>query len=118
LVFKVANEGDQVAAELVCWAGTELGELANAVIRQLELHNLEFDVVLMGSMFAGSTLLVDCMRRKIHSIAPKANLVRLHTPPVVGGVLLGMELAGIRADQALRERLTETVNAIRSLRYK
>jgi N-acetylglucosamine kinase-like BadF-type ATPase len=114
LVFQVAEEGDTVATELVCWAGTELGELANAVIRQLELQPFEFDVVLMGGMFGGSSPLIDCMRRKIHSMAPKAKLVRLRTPPVVGAVLLGMELAGIRADQALRKRLSETVNSIRS----
>src|SRR5919198_1499811 len=38
LVFRVANEGDQVACDLLHWAGNELGELANAVIRQLEFE--------------------------------------------------------------------------------
>src|SRR5215211_4800485 len=51
LVFRVAEEGDEVARDLIRWAGIELGEMANAVIRQLEFENLVFDVVMTGSMF-------------------------------------------------------------------
>lgn len=53
LVFRAAEEGDAVANDLIRWAGRELGELANAVIRQLEIKRLAFDVVLTGSMFNG-----------------------------------------------------------------
>src|SRR6266540_4080588 len=40
LVFQVAEAGDPVARGLIHWAGCELGEIANAVIRQLEFENL------------------------------------------------------------------------------
>ena len=53
IVFRVAEEGDAVARDLIHWAGCELGEMANAVIRQLEFENLAFDVVMTGSMFEG-----------------------------------------------------------------
>jgi N-acetylglucosamine kinase-like BadF-type ATPase len=96
LVFQVAAEGDPVALDLLHWAGSELGELANCVIRQLEFEKLEFEVVLVGSMFDGGPLLVDPMRQVIHAYAPGARLVRLQKPPVVGAVLLGMEAAGFR----------------------
>jgi N-acetylglucosamine kinase-like BadF-type ATPase len=109
LVFQAANAGDAVAISLICWAGDELGELTNAVIRKLELQDQEFEVVMMGSMFDGSGLLVDCIRRKVHSLAPGAKLVRLHTPPVVGGVLLGMQAAGFQTEPGVRTRLSETI---------
>jgi N-acetylglucosamine kinase-like BadF-type ATPase len=94
LVFRVAADGDPVAGELILWAGRELGSMANGVIRQLGFEALAFEVVLAGSFFNGSPLLAETMRESIHALAPGARLVRLTAPPVVGGVLLGMEQAG------------------------
>jgi N-acetylglucosamine kinase-like BadF-type ATPase len=76
LVFRVAFEGDAVARELIHWAGVENGEMANAVIRQLEFENLEFDVVMAGSMFEGGPMLIEPMRETITQYAPGARLVR------------------------------------------
>ncbi len=111
LVFKVAAEGDQVAVDVIRWAGEELGSLAIGVIRQLGFETLDFDVVLVGSLYDGGLLLVEPMRETIHAVAPGARLVRLTAPPVVGGVLLGMETAGMKPF-ALRERLIETTREL------
>src|SRR5688572_7357816 len=43
LVFQVAEQGDPVARDLVRWAGRELGEMANAVVRQLDFEATEFE---------------------------------------------------------------------------
>ncbi len=107
LVFQAAEDGDEVAQNLIEWAGTELGELANAVTRQLSFQSLEFEVVLLGSMFSGGERLVEPMRRKVQSFAPGARLVRLHHPPVVGAVLLGMEAGGWAITPRIRETLFE-----------
>ncbi len=106
-VFKVAAEGDPVAHELILWAGHELGSMANGVIRQLGLQEMSFEVVTAGTFFNGSLLLLDAMRETIHPLAPGARIVRLHAPPVVGGVLLGVEQAGGDA-RAMRETLIES----------
>ena len=95
VVFQVAAEGDPVAREVVLWAGRELGSLAIGVIRQLSFEELDFDVVLAGSFYNGSPLIAEAMREAIHAVAPGARLVRLCAPPVVGGVLLGMEQVGL-----------------------
>ena len=97
LVFQVAARGDPVAMGLIRWAGCELGELACAVIRQLEFEQFAFDVVLIGSMFDGGPLLIEPMRQTIHALAPGARLVRLTVPPVIGAVVLGMQQAGLAA---------------------
>jgi N-acetylglucosamine kinase-like BadF-type ATPase len=104
IVFQVAAKGDPVARELVLWAGRELGSMANGVIRQLGFEALAFEVVLAGSFFNGSPLLAETMGEAIHALAPGARLVRLTAPPVVGGVLLGVDQAGEDA-LALREAL-------------
>lgn len=112
MVFQVAAEGDPVAQQVIEWAGRELGSLAVGVIRQLEFEGLSFEVVLVGSLYEGGPLLIEPMRQVVQQVAPGARLVRLAAPPVVGGVLLGMEQAGLRAP-TLRERLIETTGLLR-----
>jgi N-acetylglucosamine kinase-like BadF-type ATPase len=107
LVFQVATEGDPVAREVIAWAGRELGGLAVGVIRQLGFEALEFDVVQVGSLWSGGPLLTEPFCQTVHAVAPGARPVRLSVPPVVGGVLLGMEQAGILPVE-VRPRLVES----------
>jgi N-acetylglucosamine kinase-like BadF-type ATPase len=104
-VFQVARDGDAVAKRIIHWAGGELGEMTNAVIRQMQFEALEFDVVLIGSMFDGGELLQEPMRQAVWALAPGARFLRLSAPPVTGAVLLGMEAAGYRYTAAVRENL-------------
>ncbi len=105
IVFQVAAAGDPVALELIRWAGRELGELANCVIRQLDFQTLAFDVVQVGSMYNGSPLLTEMMRETVAAFAPHARLVRLTAPPVIGAVLLGMETSGLIPSAEVRQTL-------------
>ncbi len=111
LIFKVAQEGDAAAQELILWSGRELGSLATGVIRQLGFEPLEFEVVLIGSLFNGSPKLKETLSNTIHAVAPQARLVRLSAPPVVGGVLLGMEQLGLDYSH-IRPVLIESTNAL------
>jgi N-acetylglucosamine kinase-like BadF-type ATPase len=104
LVYKVAAQGDPIALSIINWAGSELGQTAAAVIRQLNIEQLDFEVVLVGSLYEMGEMLIGPMRQVIVSIAPKARLVRLSVPPVVGGVLLAMELTGLKTAD-LRDNL-------------
>lgn len=115
LVFRVAEEGDDAARSLIRWAGMELGEMANAVIRQLEFENLSFDVVMTGSMFEGGPMLIDPMRETIQKLAPKARLVRLNVPPVIGAVMLGMEAGKASITREIRTTMNETISALRNV---
>lgn len=115
LIFRVAEEGDQVARDLIRWAGTELGELVNAVVRQLEFENLAFDVVMTGSMFDGGSMLIEPMRATIRKMAPKARLVRLSAPPVIGAVMLGMEAGGFQITPAIRKTMNQSVSTLRNI---
>jgi N-acetylglucosamine kinase-like BadF-type ATPase len=97
LVIQAAQRGDEAAQGILRWAGRELGEMANCVIRQISLEDTELDIVLIGSIFNSGELLIDSLRQTIHKTAPGANLVKLQSPPVVGGVLLGMQTAGFHS---------------------
>jgi N-acetylglucosamine kinase-like BadF-type ATPase len=111
LIFKTAAAGDHVAGALITWAGHELGDLALGVIRQLSLEKLAFEVVLSGSFFDGSPLVQECMSETIRTVAPLARLRRLQAPPVVGGVLLGMEQVRLSIDR-VRPRLIEAASQL------
>jgi N-acetylglucosamine kinase-like BadF-type ATPase len=93
LVFRAAAEGDAVAEGVVRWAGQELGELANGVIRQLGFEGLEFDVVQMGSLWKGSPTLSEAMLERLKTCAPGARLVGLSASPVYGAITLASEVA-------------------------
>lgn len=115
LVFACAREGDSVAQGLVQWAGVELGEMANAVARQLEFQDQAYDVVLTGSMFQNGEILIAPLRETVMAFCPVARLVPLVAPPVVGGVLLGMQAAGLALTKELRQQLSETAAQMRSV---
>ncbi|MCL7452783.1 MAG: ATPase [Anaerolineae bacterium] len=103
-VFEVAAGGDAVARRVVHWAGQELGGLALGVIRQLDLAALPVEVVLAGSLFGAGRPLIAPLEEVVRSEAPRAHFTRLAAPPVVGGVLLGMERAGLDY-KGVRDRL-------------
>ncbi len=107
LVFDIALKGDSQALEVIRWAGDQLGQMACGVIRQLDLEKEAFDVVLIGSIFDGHPLLAETLGQTVHDTAPAARLVRLTVPPVVGGVLLAMEQAGLNG-YAMRDKLVRT----------
>ena len=111
LVFDTARAGDEVARGVIAWAGEQLADLAIGVIHQLNFEVREFEFILIGSLYEGGPLILDPMKNAIWQVAPRAKFVRLNAPPVVGGVLLGMEM-GEGNGYAVRERLVETTRKI------
>ncbi|MDT8897785.1 BadF/BadG/BcrA/BcrD ATPase family protein [Thermanaerothrix sp. 4228-RoL] len=111
LVFECAREGDQVALALLDWAGRELGAMVVTVARRLNMTHLAPDIILIGSMFKNQPALADFVRPVVLEAMPKARLLPLPTLPVVGAVVLAMEVVRIprnRIQQAL-ENLQQTV---------
>ena len=106
LVFLVAEKGDAAARDIITWLGEELGESILAVVRQIDIASQEFEVVMIGGLFKGGPLLIEPMMRRVHSQAPGACFSRMHAPPVAGGVMLGMQQAGMDF-RPIRERLLE-----------
>jgi N-acetylglucosamine kinase-like BadF-type ATPase len=111
LVFEVAEAGDQVARQIISWAGSELAASASGVIRRLGFEELEFEVVLVGSIFKGGSMILDPMKAGILKIAPGAQFLRLKTPPVMGAALLAMEQVGLDLKE-IRPALIETTDKL------
>jgi hypothetical protein len=91
----VAQEGDEVARDVIRWLGIELGQQVCAVTRQLHFEAEDFEVVQIGSLFKGGPMLAEPMQQQVRQVAPRARFTDLNAPPVVGGVFLGMQMAGV-----------------------
>lgn len=106
-VFQVAAQGDRIAQEVIRWNAEELAESTKAVIRQLDLQEKSFDVVLIGSLFKAGEAYIGPYRERVLAFAPGAVLIHLDAPPVVGAVLLAAEATGVAAG-AIREILIQS----------
>jgi len=109
LVFEMAAAADAVAAEIVVKQGLTLAEYATAAIRRYGMQDLEFDVVLCGSVFKGQgPLLVDVITQAVHRVAPRAHIVRAQLEPAVGAVLLAYDALGIGVTDEVYANLART----------
>ena len=110
-IIEAAREGDPAALEVVRWSGEELGWLAIAVARQIEMENEEIEIVQSGSVFEAGELITGPMQAIVMKHLPKAKLIRLDGPPVVGPLMLGMQMAGIDP-YPMRGRLIESAKKL------
>jgi N-acetylglucosamine kinase-like BadF-type ATPase len=110
-IFEAALAGDAAACEIFRWAGEELGWLAVSVTRQIGMEQAEVEIVQSGSVFEGGELLTTPMREVIFQHVPKAHIARLEGPPVVGPILLGMQVAGVDG-YPVRQTLIQTAKEL------
>jgi len=110
-IMDAARTGDSAAQEVMRWAGEELGWMAVSVARQIEMENDEVEIVQSGSVFDAGEIIMQPMKEIVLKHCPKAKLIRLDGPPVVGAVILGMEQAGFDG-YAVRDEMIRTAKEI------
>ena len=110
-IVNAAREGDQAALEVIKWSGEELGWLAISVARQIDMENDEVEIVQSGSVFEAGELIIEPMQNIILKHLPKAKMRRLDGPPVVGPLMLGMQMVGIDP-YPIREKLIATAKEL------
>lgn len=110
-IIEAAKAGDSAAQEITQWAGEELGWLAVSVARQIEMDNDEVEIIQSGSVFEAGEIISDPMRSIVMAHCPKAKLIRLDGPPVVGAVILGMEQAGFDG-YTIRDQMVRSAKEI------
>lgn len=112
-IIKLAYEGDQVAKQVVEFSASELGKNTNAVIRQLDIQDREFDIILIGSVFKAGDIYLMPFTETVHAFAPGSHLIHLKVPPVVGAILLAAETANINPS-LIRETLVASTQSLLS----
>ena len=110
-VVEAARLGDSAACEVMKWTGEELGWLAVGVARQIDMQDEEVEIIQSGSVFEAGELITKPMRELVLKHCPKAKLIRLDGPPVVGAVILGIEQTGFDG-YAIRPNIIRTAKQL------
>jgi hypothetical protein len=110
-VSAAARNGDAAAQEVIHWAGEELGWLAVSVARQIGMADEAVDIIKSGSVFEAGRAITGPMEQVVLTHCPRARLIRLEGPPVVGAVILGMEQVSFDG-YAVRPRIVRTAKEI------
>jgi len=104
LVFAAAADGDAVARSIVDRQADEIATMATAAIRKLRMRDLDVHVVLGGGIFRNDlAAFFERIDDGICAVAPRAHIVVLKAPPVVGAALLGLDR--IKAPKAAYARV-------------
>lgn len=91
-VSQAANEGDEVALELLTEAGQELGLAASAVIQKLKLQKRKFPIGKVGSVFKSEELITKPLMEKVQRIAPKAFMSETQKSPGYAAALMAFQI--------------------------
>jgi N-acetylglucosamine kinase-like BadF-type ATPase len=111
-VFDAALEGDSAAEQILLRQGRGLAEYVAAMVRRFGMRDLEFDVVLAGSVFKGrGPLLIDTVTQEVHRAAPRAVIVRPQFEPVVGSLLMAYDAVQLPVTNEMYQILGKSVPA-------
>jgi N-acetylglucosamine kinase-like BadF-type ATPase len=92
LVFAAAEDGDPVARSIVDRQADEIATMATAAIRKLRMGDLDVHVVLGGGIFRNDfAAFFERIDQGIRAVAPRAEIIVLKAPPVVGAAMLGLD---------------------------
>ncbi len=90
-VVEAAQDGDEIAVEILKEAGLELGLSAVAVIKKLELSKRKVPIGQVGSIFKAGHLLTDSLIETVHTFAPKAFLANPKLSPATAAAQMAFE---------------------------
>lgn len=104
-VFAAAREGDTVAGAVVDRQAAEVVAFARACLLRLDLLDADVPVVLGGGVIrGGDERLMRGITEGLAADAPRAQIVHVSAPPIVGAALLALESAGASPDALARAR--------------
>ena len=118
VLLGLAAAGDEPARAVVNRQAEEVFLLALAAIDRLNLRDQSTDVVLGGGVLAARhPLLMEEVSRRFEAHAPRADLLVVDDPPVVGAALLGLDALGAspEAETAARAALLVRTRTARTL---
>lgn len=90
-VSQAAEEGDEVAREVLAEAGRELGIAAVAVIEKLKMQKHTFPIGKVGSVFNSGNLITDSLMEKVLEIAPNAYMSEAQSSPAYAAAIMALQ---------------------------
>lgn len=87
-VSEAADEGDQVAQDILRQAASDIADDIEAIVTRLAMENVAFPIGIVGSVFKSTTWVLDPLRIAIKRIAPQADLETPRHSPEVGAAIV------------------------------
>jgi len=106
IVHRAAQQGDNVARNILEEGGKFLAALARTVSNRLQLEPSELQVACVGGVFRGE-LMREAFRRSLDDQLPAAIIIPPRFDPAIGALLLAYRGAGTECTPALLENLEE-----------
>lgn len=113
VVFAASAAGDPVAQGIVDRLADEIGAFATAAIGRTGMTRRDVEVCLAGGLIRPrDPRLLAGVERRVCAVAPRAGLVVVDAPPVLGAALLGLDaLAGVVVAPEVEARLRSALEA-------
>ena len=109
VLLDAAADGDPLARLAADTLADEIAAFVRAAVVRLELQDEPIEVVLGGGVFDTEDVSFhERVAEGVHDVAPRAVLVRLSAPPVLGAALIGLDAIGAPASAlaGVRRELT------------
>ena len=111
-LFRRANEGDEVAIEILETAGWNMGKSIAGVIKELNFIE-PINVILAGSIWAKATNdnMFNKFKETVYELTHKqCEFIILKEPPVLGAILWALELANNEVpNKELKEKINNSI---------
>ena len=91
-VAEAADEGDQLAQDILRQAASEIANDIEAIVSQLAMKETAFPIGVVGSVFKSTTWVLDPLRIAVTCIAPQARLETPRHSPEVGAAIVARNL--------------------------
>jgi len=93
MIFESADEGDGVALKIINEFGISASRYITSGIKKYGLQDREVKIVISGGVFkAANNLLFETISNEIKDVAPKASIINALYEPVVGAMLLALDI--------------------------
>lgn len=113
LVFEAAAQGDAVARSIIQRQADEICVAVMALLRRLDMTQLDVDVVLAGGVIQDpNPLLIASVSQQLLVENPNFNVRRLDVPPVIGATLLAFDLMGMLIPDTAKNAWAERAYAV------
>jgi N-acetylglucosamine kinase-like BadF-type ATPase len=109
LVSQAADDGDEVAVEILGEKAGILGELVVTAASRLKMLDTRFGVSLNGGVFKAGPSILGPMMERIRATAPRAEIVDPKLQPACGAVVLLLRRAGVQVDARLVTRMKSSL---------
>lgn len=113
LVFRMADEGNEVAQDIVGVAATDLADLVAAVARRLHLSSA-FTVTLRGGVLENQPILREQVAQRIASRYPKSQIVNEDFPSALGSTACALRSYKADVAQSLLKLQSDYQSLIRT----